>query len=239
MTKLVLNWKMNKPDVKISEYIEKLNEIKKDNDIEIILAPSFIQIPEISKNKDKINLSAQDISKNEKGAFTGEISPLFLNEFDVDYVIIGHSERREFHGEYIEDIIDKAKNAINNKLKPIICLGETKEIYEKGKSQEHIIKEINLIKKHLKESLGKIILAYEPVWAVGKNINFSQDEYLHIKNNINILKSHTKSEVVYGGSVNLKNINNLIKHIPVDGFLLGGPSLDITAVNSIIEQMKG
>lgn len=232
---IAANWKMNKTIGESIEYIERFKELVKDIEaVDIMIAPSFTALASVSPllGKTNIILGAQNMFYAERGAYTGEISPLMLDELNVKYVIIGHSERRHIFGEKDELINKKILSAVEYGLRPILCVGETLEERELGKTMSVVERQVKLAVAGLEKEIGFIDIAYEPVWAIGTGVNATveqaQEVHLFIRNLINdISKGNDKdTRILYGGSVNEKNARELIKAKNVEGFLVGTASLD-------------
>ena len=233
------NWKMNKTfkevEVYFNNFLKKLSEIDL-SDREIMIAPPFTALA-YSQNFIKnspLKLGAQNACWEEKGAFTGEISPLMLKELGVEYVILGHSERRHIFGETNKIIAKRVKGVYKFGLIPILCIGETLEEREKGKTLEIIEKQLLEGLKDIKEIRGNdFVIAYEPVWAIGTGVNATpeQAEEVHffIREKLkNIYSEEIASQIriLYGGSVTPNNIQDLMRKPNIDGVLVGGASLD-------------
>jgi triosephosphate isomerase len=250
---IVANWKMNPQDLNEAKKLfnSVKNWIKRNSDIlqnvRIIICPPFVYLSNIASSNfqhqtSNISLGAQDLFWEEKGAFTGEISPRMLKNLGVEYVIVGHSERRKILGETDEMINKKLKAAIRAKLKPILCIGETTEERKKGKTfkilKSQLIKALN----HLAtQSLGHLILAYEPVWAIGTGNPCKPEdakEVLTFLKNFTqpLFHSATQPLILYGGSVNSKIAKDYIK-VGFDGLLVGGASLDPKEFIEIIKSV--
>ncbi|MEO0087324.1 MAG: triose-phosphate isomerase [candidate division WOR-3 bacterium] len=209
---------------------------------EIVLFPPFttlFTVSEIIKNTG-IKLGAQNTHWEDKGAFTGEISPLFLIALDCEYVIIGHSERRRYFFENDEMINKKIKKALDVNLKPVFCVGENLEERKTGKTFEVIEKQL---KKGLKdvEKLNEIVIAYEPIWAIGSGINATPVQAREVHSFIReiISKDYGKEisenlRIIYGGSVNKNNIYELLKEEEIDGVLIGGASIKLEEFVQIV-----
>ncbi|WP_066503611.1 triose-phosphate isomerase [Abyssisolibacter fermentans] len=229
------NWKMNK---NISEAVELVNSIKEESnktDVEVVVCVPATCLNEVKKaTKDtKLKIGAQNMHWEESGAFTGEISPIMLNEIGVDYVIIGHSERRQYFNETDETVNKKIKSAISHKINPILCVGETLEQRESGKEKEvvknQIVKDLEDISA---EDVQKIVIAYEPIWAIGTGKTASSDDAnemaAFIREAVKELYTEEVSENVsiqYGGSVKPKNVTEIMNKSDIDGALVGGASL--------------
>lgn len=229
------NWKMNKT---IDEGIKLVNEIKApvaDTDVEVVVCVPFVLLDSLKKELKgtNIKLGAQNMHWEESGAFTGEISPIMLKEIGVDYVIIGHSERRQYFAETDETVNKKIKSALNHDINSIVCVGETLEQRESGKAKD-IVK--NQIVKALdgidKQDAIKIVFAYEPIWAIGTGKTASSEEanemIAFIRQTIKEKYDEDVSEEVriqYGGSVKPHNVTDIMNQIDIDGALVGGASL--------------
>ncbi len=229
------NWKMNKT---IDEGIRLVNEIKApvaDTDVEVVVCVPFVLLDALKKELKgtNIKLGAQNMHWEESGAFTGEISPIMLKEIGVDYVIIGHSERRQYFAETDETVNKKIKSALNYDINSIVCVGETLEQRESGKAKD-IVK--NQIVKALdgidKQDAIKIVFAYEPIWAIGTGKTASSEEanemIAFIRQTIKEKYDEDVSEEVriqYGGSVKPHNVTDIMNQIDIDGALVGGASL--------------
>jgi len=252
---IIGNWKMNPSSLMQAEDLFKsiqkniFSKIKTD----IIICPPNIYLPSFAKTlagKEKLKkifLGAQNVSYEEKGAYTGEISVEMLKDIGVKYVIIGHSERRSpptGGGENNSDINKKIKMVLSFNLIPILCIGEK----ERDKSHEYL----NFIKKQIEECLknvaksfiSKIIIAYEPIWAIGKASvrEASPEEFREMSIFIRKIlsdkfgaKSIKKIKIIYGGSVNSRNVSDFLKEGGADGFLVGRNSLDPKKFGEIIE----
>lgn len=218
------NLKMNLNYEEIKNYVEKIDNIDNKN---IIFIPTNIYVPYFL-NKG-YSVGVQNCHYLDKGAYTGEVSPSQIKSMGVDYVLIGHSERRSYFKEDNELLNKKIKEALKNNLKVIYCVGETKEEKDLGKTKD-VIKE-SLI-NGLKDIDEEVIIAYEPVWAIGTNVIPTMDE---IKETVDYIKSIYNYKTLYGGSINDKNIEELNNISNVDGYLVGGSSLDIEKLNKIIE----
>ncbi|MBU4484937.1 triose-phosphate isomerase [bacterium] len=240
------NWKMNKT---VAEALELVNGIfyglKNPGEVDVVVAPPFTLLhPVAQKLKDTyIGVAAQNMHWEDSGAFTGEISGTFIKDVGCDYVIIGHSERRQYFGETDETVNKKVKAAIKNQLIPIVCVGEILEKREAGQVNE--VNERQLLgglDGLTSEEVGDLIIAYEPVWAIGtgKTATPEQAQEVHgflrevIANNFSS-DAADKVRILYGGSMNPKNADELIKQKDIDGGLIGGAALK---PESFIELIK-
>lgn len=223
---LVANWKMN-GDVGFAEkFFEKINRISTKN--QIIVCPPF---PLLHKFQNfSHSLGAQNCSEKTNGAFTGEVSPLLLQDLGCKYVIIGHSERRRIFKESDEIIFEKYKTLTNLNLIPIVCVGETEE----ERSEWRDILSIQLSKLKNDENLSRAIIAYEPVWSIGSGKTPTAAEIHEV---LSFIKQTTNSKcpTLYGGSVNIKNISDILQIPSVDGVLIGGASLKIEEFSEMIQ----
>ena len=230
------NWKMNKSPIETKEYFNKFNDLVKEAKSKIILCVPFvdIQVAQESTQNTNISIGAQNVYYIDSGAYTGEISPKMLKDMNVEYVIIGHSERRQYFNE-VDDIVNlKIKAALENNLKPILCVGETLEQREKGIQNEIIsLQIINALKDIDKEQIKNVIIAYEPVWAIGTGKTATaidaNNSIIVIRNEIaNIYGVEVANDIciLYGGSVKSENAHELFSMPDIDGGLVGGASLE-------------
>jgi triosephosphate isomerase len=246
---IAANWKMHKTVADTLEYLELfLPSVKDLFEVEIMIAPPFTALSSASIKLDaakkegeyNLKLGAQNMYYEEKGAFTGEISPVMLNELNVEYVIIGHSERRHIFGEKDNLINKKIFSAIEHGIRPILCVGETLEERELGKTLNVVESQIRKGLAGIEKDMPFLDIAYEPVWAIGtgKNATPEQAEEVHrfIRSIINEISkgNDEKTRILYGGSVNEKNAYQLIKQPNVNGFLVGSASLDPNKFYNII-----
>ncbi len=214
---IIANWKMNPQTLAEAKLLFNSIKagIKNIKKVEVVICPPFIYLPELSMpgklSRANIKLGAQDTFYEKKGAFTGEISLPMLKDFGCQYVILGHSERRRYFDETDEMINKKVKAALKNGLRPILCIEKISQI-KKG------------IKGIIKKDLKKIILAYEPVWAIGTGRACGIPEAK--KANLSIRKILKENVFLYGGSVNSQNAGDFIKKAKFQGLLVGGASLD-------------
>jgi len=233
----------------IPESIELVNLLKRSvvdiNDVEIVVCPPFTSLSDVRDLiiDTNIKLGAQDCYWQSEGAFTGEISCPMLKSAGCEYVIIGHSERRQFFGETNETVNNKAKAVLAAQMKPIICVGEKLADRQAGKT-------FDVIKDHVTNSLAgitkdqmlKIVIAYEPVWAIGTGVNATKEQAEEVHKYIrDLLKKMYDAEtagavrIQYGGSVKPENIRELIAEEDVDGALVGGASLKADSFTNIIK----
>lgn len=239
------NWKMNKT---VGEALELVKALKVSlsgvEGVEVAVAPPFTALYPVAQElrNSIIELAAQNLFWEEKGAYTGEVSPLMLREVGCQYVIIGHSERRQYFGETDETVNRKIRSAIRSDLKVIFCIGETLEEREGGKTFSVIERQlIEGLKGIEEEMMGKIVIAYEPVWAIGTGRTASPQQagevHRFIREKIEKLYSKRTSETLriqYGGSVTPENIKALMAEPGIDGALVGGASLKAETFTRIV-----
>lgn len=231
------NWKCNNTLAESKLLVENvINKLEFDeNRVEVIIAPIFVQIPAVQHaltNKN-VKVAAQNSSATGLGAYTGEIAPAHLPDIDVHWVILGHSERRRYNHETDEVVAQKTKLALDSNLSVILCIGETLEQREANKTLEVIATQLNAVKGSLKaEDYARIVVAYEPVWAIGtgKTASPAQAEDVHKYIREYLAKEISQqvsdaTRIIYGGSVTDANAEELIKQANIDGFLVGGAAL--------------
>lgn len=242
------NWKMNKTLDEALELVQELKELVKDAECEVVVCPTFISLVQVidALKGTNIKVGAQNMYFEEKGAYTGEISPNMLKSIGVEYVILGHSERRQYFKELDEELNKKVKAAFENDLIPILCVGESLNERESGIT-EIIVK--NQLDKDLaeveKEFVEKMIIAYEPIWAIGtgKTATDKQaDETIaYIRSVIEGSYGKETAEKVriqYGGSVKPSTIKGQMAQPNIDGALVGGASLVASDFAAIVNFHK-
>lgn len=246
---IIGNWKMNKTIEESLNLVEELNqELKNENEIDIVICPPFISLSEVKKKLENssMELGAQNIFWEETGAYTGEISPIMLKNIGCKYVIIGHSERRMYFNETNEMINKKIKAALKQDIIPIMCVGEKLEQRQNNETFAVIEKQLEqgLLNIEL-EDLVKIIIAYEPVWAIGTGVvattEQAQEVHSFIREKLAKIANPFIADTIriqYGGSVTPENIQELIKQKDIDGALVGGASLKSVSFISIIKNTK-
>ena len=231
---LVGNWKMYLTSLADAHILttEIRNELEPIKNIEVVLAPPFLWLTEMSGilGKGKISLAAQNMFYEPSGAYTGEISPLMIKEV-AKYVILGHSERREFFGEMNSDVNEKVISAIRAGLTPIICVGEKKKS-EKAEGAYLELKEalMNIPKIHYKN----LIVAYEPIWAIGTGENADPVYVARVLTKLRELV-HADTPILYGGSVKANNVEGYAQRPEIDGVLVGGASVRAREFTQICE----
>lgn len=217
---IVLN---NKSNLNKDEYKSYLNNLKKiEMESQMILCPTYLNIN--NKYPNNIILGAQNVSSTGDGAFTGEISAKQLKTFNVKYCLVGHSERREYQNESLNLIALKIKRLLEEDIIPILCIGETKKERDEGKVKNVLKKEITSAIANISEKdKNKLIIAYEPIWSIGTGKIPTNSEISEVFSYIKTIMPNSK--ILYGGSVNVSNIDTLQKINLIDGYLLGGLSL--------------
>jgi len=239
------NWKMNKTVEEALDLVRGLKvHLKGIEDVEVAIAPPFTALYAVSKELkgSSIHLASQNLFWEEKGAFTGEISPVMLKEIHCRYAIIGHSERRQYFGETDETVNRRIKAALRYDLKVIFCIGETLNEREEGKTFSVIERQVEGGLKGLGEKeVRDIVIAYEPVWAIGTGKTATpqqaQEAHRFIRQKIERLYSGGISEgirIQYGGSVTPENSKGLMNQEDIDGALVGGASLNAEFFSRIV-----
>jgi triosephosphate isomerase len=238
------NWKMHTTVEEAIELVIKMRyELDRIDNVDKVICPPFISLDAIKTRLQgsTIKLGAQDIHYEEKGAFTGEISPQMVASL-CDYVIVGHSERRQHFNETIEIVDKKVKAAMKVGLKPILCIGESPEENKAGKTEEILTRQLSSPSARL-YLIGGIIIAYEPIWAIGTGVPATGEQ---ANQTIGFIRSYIAEEqgkniaqevrILYGGSVTAENIAEFVKQPEIDGALVGGASLKASEFLSIVKQ---
>lgn len=227
---LIANWKMNGTPEFTDIFLKKINNIQTKN--KVVVCPPFPLIYKFQNFSHEVG--AQNCSFKTKGAFTGEVSPSLLKNLGCNYVIIGHSERRQLFNESEEIIFDKYKLLIDLNITPIICIGET--LNERNKWKDVLSAQLSKLKNN--ENLSKAIIAYEPIWSIGSG---EIPTYSEINKILEFIKHETNSQcpTLYGGSVNITNIADILKIPCADGVLVGGASLKVDEFSQMIKCSNG
>ena len=242
------NWKMNKTMAETKAIIAELAPLVKDAECDVVLCVPFTNIQTAKKaaKGTNIKIGAQNVHWAPSGAFTGEISAEMLKELKVDYVVIGHSERRQYFGETDETVNKRTQAALDAKIRPIVCVGETEAEKEAGLTYKVLEKQIvEGLKGFKAKDFEKIVIAYEPVWAIGTGKTATADD---ANDNIGYIrhllakKFHKsiaeKTRIQYGGSMNAKNCKELMAKPEIDGGLIGGASLKAQDFSIIVNYNK-
>ena len=242
------NWKMNMLPNETIKFIEELTPMVKDTENEVILCVPYIDLfyALLNVQGTNIKIGAQNMHFEESGAYTGEISGKMLKSIGVEYVIIGHSERRQYFAETDETVNKKIKAALANELNPIVCVGETLSQREAGKAEKIIPKQSELALEGLTEKQVKeLIIAYEPIWAIGTGKTATKEDANEaikaIRNKIAKIYGQTVADGViiqYGGSVKSSNAKELFEMSDIDGGLVGGASLKTEEFSKIVNYNK-
>ncbi|MEA3408441.1 MAG: triose-phosphate isomerase [Chloroflexota bacterium] len=247
------NWKMHKTAAEGVTLVEKIEEgAGSISEVEKVVCPPFTALPDVARALAdvEIGVGAQDMYWEENGAYTGEISPLMAKEF-CEYVIIGHSERREHFGETDETVNRKVRAAFSHELTPIVCVGETQELREAGKTETWVKDQVTKALAGLTaQQVARLILAYEPIWAIGTGLAATAEQAEAvcgpvIRATIKELYDEDTAEAVriqYGGSIKPHNAEELMSQPNIDGGLVGGASLqaeDFVEIIRLTAKAKG
>lgn len=238
------NWKMHKTMAEAESFINVVNGLEVDGVEAVICAPYTDLIVLRGLLKDDIKIGSQNIHWEDKGAFTGEISPAMLKELSVKYSIVGHSERRELFGETDETVNLRVHAAFNNDIIPIVCVGEKLDERETGKTKEVVKTQVEKAIVNLSQSqIEQLVIAYEPIWAIGTGKTSSAEDANEVIGYIRSVIADqynpdvaSKVRIQYGGSVKPENIESFMKQPEIDGALVGGASLE---PESFIALVKG
>ncbi len=242
------NWKMNKTPAEASAFIKALKPLVKGSKNEIVCAVPFVDIQTsiTAARGSRIKIAAQNMHFEEKGAFTGEIAGQMLKEMGVKYVIIGHSERREYFGETNRSVNKKVAAAFKCGLKPIICVGESLAQRDAGLTADHVRYQVKAAFVDIPaEQAKKAVIAYEPIWAIGTGKSatkeIAEDCCKLVRETVKDLYDEATAEAVrvqYGGSVKPTNIKEYMACEDIDGALIGGASLKVDSFKEIIDATK-
>ena len=240
------NWKMN---TTLDEGVELANEINtllegKKKNCDVVICVPFTHLTSVNAviNPDVIGLGAENCSEHDKGAYTGEVSAAMVKSTGATHVILGHSERRQYFGENNEQLLAKTKQALANGLTPIFCVGEVLEERENGTYNDVVKSQVEALFSLAPEDFAKIIIAYEPVWAIGTGktatADQAQDMHAHIRKTVE--EKYGKelagnTSILYGGSCKPGNAKELFAKADVDGGLIGGAALKADSFMGIIE----
>ena len=230
----IANWKLNGDFKFIDQFIDNL-KVPKDNSQCIVICPTSIHLYYLRSKKNNFYIGAQNVSEHQDGAFTGEISCNALLDLNIEFCILGHSERRQLFHETNNEVCLKASRVIEHKIIPIVCIGETLEEKENGKTND-------VLSKQLEDSIpissnsDNTIIVYEPVWAIGTGLTPTLEE---INTTHEFIKNHNSKfanyKILYGGSVKANNAKEIVSLSNVDGALIGGASLKADDFSKIIE----
>ena len=244
---IIGNWKMNNDKQETENFLLKLKNKTWNKEIEVKVSPSFVSLENAQKilRNSPVEVVAQNMHYEKNGAFTGEISCKMLKSINVNSVIIGHSERRTLFYENEDIIKKKIKTALNNEMKVIFCFGESLEDRNKKKHIKTITKQLDVIMSDLKTNQrNQIILAYEPIWAIGTGLNATPEQAQQIHKHVReeIATAFNKNlansvQILYGGSLKPNNSEEIFSKPDIDGGLIGGASLSFDDFYSIIRSI--
>ena len=247
------NWKMNNNHYEAIQCVQKLAYLlqKEDFDaVEVTIHPPFTDLRSmqtlIDADQLRLKLGAQNCHSEDKGAFTGEVSPVFLAKLGVHYVIVGHSERREIFGESDEFVAAKVAAVLKHGMTPILCVGETLAEREAGTTLDKVKRQVRLaLEKRSNEQVKSMVIAYEPIWAIGTGRNASpadaQQVIAAIREEVASVASGPAAQAIrlqYGGSVKAGTIADIMRQPDIDGVLVGGASLDPTEFARIVQYRR-
>ena len=242
------NWKMNKTISEGEQFLDSLKNLPAKAEVESAICAPFIHLPSlIEKAKDlNIGIGAENAHAEDSGAFTGEVSVAMLQDLGVDYIIIGHSERREHFNETDETVNKKTLATLKNNIVPIVCVGETDAEREAGKHIERVESQVEKALLEVSaEDAEKVVIAYEPIWAIGTGKSATSDDANEmcgaVRKKIASLYSDEvadKVRVQYGGSVKPANIKEYMEREHIDGALVGGASLEADSFLELLEGVK-
>lgn len=238
------NWKMNKNATEAVEFINELKAKDLNKEVDVVVCPTFVCLPQAveAAKGSAVKVGAQNIHWADNGAFTGEISGEMLKNIGVEYVIIGHSERRQYFGETDETVNNRLKAALKYELKPIVCVGELLEEREAGITNKVLDTQVRgALKDIAANDVANLVVAYEPVWAIGTGKTASSedanDACKFIRETIKALYNEevaNKVRIQYGGSVKPSNASELFSTTDIDGGLVGGASLKLDDFTNIV-----
>ena len=235
MKLIIANWKLNPTTER------EAIKLAKESDIDgLVICPPFPFLEAVAKVIKKAKLGAQDLFWEEKGAYTGEVSAAQLKDLGVEYVITGHSDRRKL-GETDEMIAKKIEAALKSSLTPVLCVGETQEERSGGKARETVERELKIglsLVGNSELATRNLIVAYEPIWAIGTGASDTPEDMLEMVELIRRQASSVKRQVIYGGSVTSENAEEFLKHKEISGALVGGASLNPKEIKKIVEIAK-
>ena len=229
------NWKMHKTIAEALEFVSDIKDRVNNEKVEAVICAPFTLLKDLKEatKGTSIKIGAQNMHFEEKGAFTGEISPLMLKEIDMDYVIIGHSERRQYFNETDETVNKKVLKALEVGIDPILCVGETLEEREAGNTKDVCKVQVEKALENVsKEDIAKVVIAYEPIWAIGTGKTATSEDandvIAYIRQVVANLYKDLANEVriQYGGSVKPSNVGEIMNQSDIDGALVGGASLE-------------
>ena len=229
------NWKMNKTIKEAMDFVNDVKDKVQNDKVEAVICAPFTLLKDLKEatKGTNIKIGAQNMHYADNGAFTGEIAPNMLKELDIDYVVIGHSERREYFNETDETVNKKVLKALEVGIDPILCCGETLEEREAGKTKEVCKVQVEkALENVFKDDLEKVVIAYEPVWAIGTGKTATSEDANDVIKYIREVVANlygdlaNKVRIQYGGSVKPQNVAEIMAQSDIDGALVGGASLE-------------
>jgi triosephosphate isomerase (TIM) len=242
------NWKMNKTIAEAEEYIQGLlPKVGAIGDVEIVVCPPFTALQAMvdSARGSSVQVYAQSMHEADSGAYTGEVSAPMLSEIDVQGVILGHSERREYYGESDRALQHKVPRALEAGLTPILCVGETEEERERGDTERKLRHQVQEgLEKVAKDRLAEVVIAYEPIWAIGTGLTATPDQAQEAIAFVRALvedrdkAAGAEVRILYGGSLKADNAAEILALPDVDGALVGGASLEAASFAEIVEAAR-
>jgi triosephosphate isomerase len=243
---VIANWKMNVPPEGLGGYMDAL-ESAPAGDAQLVVAPPFLYIPELVQKARKIAVGAQNCGDRKSGAFTGEVSAAMLRDAGVWFAIVGHSERRSIYGEGDELVGRRMAMAVENGLTAVLCIGEDLSVRDAGlpRVTEHLSSQIRAVAQAADTRPGGLVIAYEPIWAIGTGRNASgamvAETVAQIRSAVTQFwpASRAATAILYGGSVTPDNVGDLVANGNIDGFLVGGASLDSRKFLAIYDGLVG
>jgi triosephosphate isomerase (TIM) len=252
---LALNWKLQKGPAEAFSWCRNLVEqLPEELAADVAVMAPFVSLDRVSTalRSSPIAWGSQDVSRFEKGAYTGETAPQWLNELDCTYAVMGHSERRDYHGETDAIAGEKCASAIRHGVKPILCVGEKLDVREAGQAETHTLKQLetalawltpDVVASEFSGSLEWLTIAYEPIWAIGTGKTATPDDAENMGNAMRAWLEGKygapaqKVRLLYGGSVKPDNIKALCSRSNVNGALVGGASLELDSVLKMLEAL--
>jgi triosephosphate isomerase (TIM) len=243
---IVGNWKLNKTIAEAMDFIEAI-EPRLHDTADFGVATSYIALASCAQKANKLLIAAQNVSDQDSGAFTGEVSVSMLQEIGVKFVVIGHSERRQYYNETDQSVNAKVLKTVAAGMTPIVCVGERLEEFEANQTEAVVRRQTKLALQGLSaEQVAQLVIAYEPVWAIGTGKNATKEI---AQNTCAIVRDEVKRNfnqaaadavrIQYGGSVKPDNIAEYLSEADIDGALIGGASLKVDSFSEIIEATKG
>ena len=237
------NWKMNKTIKEAMDFVKDVKDKVQNDKVEAVICAPFTLLKDLKEatKGTNIKIGAQNMHYADNGAFTGEIAPNMLKELDIDYVVIGHSERREYFNETDETVNKKVLKALEVGIDPILCCGETLEEREAGKTKEVCKVQVEKALENVsKDDLEKVVIAYEPVWAIGTGKTATSEDANDVIKYIREVVANlygdlaNKVRIQYGGSVKPQNVAEIMAQSDIDGALVGGASLESSDYTKLV-----